>query len=269
MNHDILLPATPAAARHLVRLARVCRVEIDASVVALARQDLVTDEQVAEPGGGFMQQSPIVRAAIQFLLDHDMRAVLPLLDPAIDRSIPMLASRIAGHMPVTIATQTPKPWLLAARMAGVTDVVAKPHMTVLDPAFQEGRRDGVLILEWQSVATNPGHRIMAGLAREFRRTVIFGDPGLDIESHQRHLRLGVKVVPWSATDQTRHMAACLFPAMPTSLLHAGELQVARTNFFLDRGFRRHHPADVAFLFGIFVPDTEVGVVSEISLAIAA
>lgn len=185
-------------ARRLLHITALCRIDLDPAIAALATQDVLA---AANPLRG------IRRAATQFMLDCDLRCAVPLVLATLDRALVLNAVHLAGLQTVTIASGLRQRW---TQLLKTVDFDAK-ILTInqaFEPEHQDGRRDGVLLLDWPESGHSDWKLI--GLAKEFPRTIIIS------EAIQHPLLLN----PAHAAGDVSWwpMGHCLCPEMPDARL---------------------------------------------------
>lgn len=252
MNNDFTLPATPRAARHIMRMARLCDLDLDDRVRDLAEQDKLSDEIVKtlpKPEAGI---SSAQRALLDFVLDYGWRCIIPTLHSTMNRDALMVALSLPdAPRPITVATPNIQPWIEQRARYGLS----REEMCIQNPVdcaehnYQKGRRDGVLVIEWgqdpNAVPTTP---VLNGLAREWSKTLLWGDPRVNPDVAQNGWqRQGHSSWP---DFGIRQMVKTMWPEMPSRyLIPTPAIQMELRSM----GYVRTRPHDVAFMFGIFVP----------------
>ncbi len=225
--------------------------EIDPAIAALATEGLVDSVAFdALP----VRTCKAARSAIQTILDLGLRAAIPQVHPAFRRALPLLAARLAGASPISCVARIPDPWQDAARAAGVEVEIASPAEAT-DPAWQKGRRDGVLVVE----CFDPGpeaQAVVQALAREWPRALLWGrsdsldEKGSRIFGGPRSQEQNAGF-HWSEARGAAMMAMAMHPDAPTQLLVTNSRH--RREVLHTRGFAAHRPSDIAFLFRVVVP----------------
>lgn len=245
MNHDYLIDATPRVARQLVRLAEVAAIDLDPTIRALAAQDLLAPADLL---GLPVRLAERGRVAVQRLLDHDLRAVL-VTDrrvAAATRDAVLAAAALARARPITLALEDRTGWVDAARRFKLTvgtdpdedpDVLLVEPRELPSPAIATERRRAGLFVTDQGLI--PGLDSAATAAVEFPRTILL-----------------VAVSAWDAaqgclwfkTPEVAYAAAVLNGGAPHGPLINNPF--TRRTVLQPRGFLRHHPRDLAFLYGV-------------------
>lgn len=214
MNRDFALPATPASARILRKLAQVTAMNLDPAVAALA------DQGRAAVSASF---SPAEREAIQHILDTGMRCVLP--GPAI-RSVEMVAeaARIDGIEKVIVMGQHRQWWSQHFKPSAevefkkITDGVSPT-----DSDFFRENRHHLLVIE--SYSQGLGEQMM--FAHSFPKAISLS---AEISIPRLVANTGI-----------------LFDNDPSDALNLNGLQRRELEI---KGFKKTSPRDLAFLVNI-------------------
>lgn len=252
MIHDYEFAPTPALARRLLALSAICHLELHEGVASLAGQDLLSSD-------GFEAGSPLRRAAAQFLLDSGLRGVLPSLDPVLDRRLVVDTIAASGVTPVTIISRHAGSWRKALRGSVLRhDALVGNVDAVLDLEAIAGRRDGVLVMDWQHSERFSRHAKMAVLAREFPRTLIFCDTDAVAAAQQADFGLSVQgpALAWVQRSPTSlewdSMARVLFPDMPREVFSQGTAS-RWSGLAHGPAWRVTHRDELCLLFNVFLP----------------
>lgn len=246
MNHDYLLDATPRVARHLVRLAEIADIDLDDAIRALAAQDRLTPADFAKLPA---RLTPPARVAAQRLLDHDLRAVLVTdrRDHGMHRDVVLAAAKLAGARPITLALENRTGWVEAARRLGFTvdtDLSRDPDVLLVDPnelpspaLATEARRAGLFVTD--QYQQSYGMTSASSAASEFPRSILLVEVGAWDPAYG---------CLWFKTGEVAFAASVLHGAVPNSPLVNNAF--SRRTILQPRGFRRHHPRDLAFLYSV-------------------
>jgi hypothetical protein len=233
MNSDFTLPATSAVARRLLHIATLCKLDLDPAIVTLASQGRIAPDN---PLRG------VRRAAAQFMLDCDLRCAVPLVLSALDRTLILGAVHLAGSTKVTIATVNGarSRWPQVLKAAPFDSKIITLQQA-FEPEHQDGRRDGVLLLDWPYSDTN--HTMLVAIAREFPRTIIIS------EAVQHPLLIHPTYAPIDISWW--NLGHCLFPDMPDGRLF---FQEAFDRNITDSAlWSTRHFADMAIFYNVFSP----------------
>lgn len=261
MQQRVSLPASPAVARNLIRLAQTCRANIDPALMALAERDQITDEawQAVCPTDPPLPMS--YRDAVQFAIDHELRAVIPefnaRLFPGTSRLIPLLAAKITDVSPIVIVSESEaRGWHASTKAAGINAEIVDA-VTAADEEFQRGKRDGLLIISWERPEkVFNGTAIFRALACEWSRTLVYGNPLQNVDAAQRQFSFMEKMERnhdiWHKTSHLSDMASVLHPVMPTSVL-VTDRHRTRKEHLVPRGFLPRLARDTAFLCSVWAP----------------
>lgn len=248
MNLEFDLALTPATARRLVRLASIAEVEIDPAIAARANDDRIDFNALDLPVG----LTEWERNAVQFALDCALRLAIPSerAQPAWD--VALTAARISGVRPILVASPQTVKWTQHALRFGLSvsshagdepDILLRKIDKMIDQNLLYDRRGGLLIIDWKQV-----EEIRAtGLAREFERCIIVGNPTPTDD------RTDLKDSPYSGV--LGEMVKTLYPEIDTSPLT--EAAFGRARHLGSRGFRKTHPWHIGFLFNVetrFLPE---------------
>ena len=141
MNIDYALPATPGMARRMLHMAAVSKLDLDPAIHELAKLDLIEDDPT-------FPTSSLRRAALQFMLDCQMRCGVPFMAPGLDPSLLLTGAKLAGVSVLTVATEDKRTWkrsILAQPGLRRTQVIS--YNEAFEPEHQDGWREGLLIMD--------------------------------------------------------------------------------------------------------------------------
>lgn len=195
MNQDFALLATPANARRLQVFQRVCKIDLPASIEALAAEDRI-DESAFD---SMVCPCDSVKLMItQFLLDCDLRgAIQTAYHPEFHPIALLNAVRLAKPDLVIVATNRRRIWQSASIAVNLPiRQIADPSSYTVEGSLASVDRHATVIYDVDHITT-PAMRY---LSREFARTIIYEHREL---SH---------VMPWP------FWARMLFPGMPHPLM---------------------------------------------------
>ena len=217
MNRDFALPATPGRARTLRKLAAISGMFFDPKLEALAETGL------AEVGNDFADDE---KAAIQSILDHGMRCIVP--GPMI-RCFELVveAAKMDGIKKIVALTPNKNWWLDRASMAkasGIEIIIKQAHRSdVIDSDFIREHRDQLVVFD-ANVYNSEFQRLFA---HSFPKAIaLSNDIGMN------------HIIP---------IITVLFPNAPAELL--GTNFMSRREFEV-KGFTASRPADLAFLLNV-------------------
>jgi hypothetical protein len=246
----VALPRTPASARKLMRVARLTGSVLDPAIEDLSQEDRIRPDDIE--GYGLPDVTAIQVEAIQFMLDHNLRAAIARIHAELIPVLPLIAARIA-NVPVTIASNQKRKWLQVGEKIRGLDVEVMDYTDALR-SRHEGR-DGLILIDWNKVPrVYDPEPLFAGLCREFRHAIIFGDPaddptgaydgrgpvdGRNENPMLRRFRLSM---------QCQAMAASLHPY----LRHDG-LLTKNHNSLRELGITSALLSDIAALRGLYMP----------------
>lgn len=219
LNRDFSLPATPGRARILRKLAAISGMFFDPKLEAMAETGL------AKIGNDFADDE---KAAIQSILDHGMRCIMP--GPMI-RSFEMVAeaAKIDGIKKIIVLTPNKNWWLDRASMVksiGIEMIIKQAHRSdITDSDFIREHRDQLVVFD-ASIHNSEFQRLFA---HSFPKAIALSN---DIGMH--HLIPIINV---------------LFPNAPAELLGANFMSRRK---FEAKGFTAFKPVDFAFLLNIVI-----------------
>jgi hypothetical protein len=234
------LSATPSVARLLVRLAAVMNLELDPEIVALAQDPYPLDfsKATALPSPLTFRQIQ----AIQFATDMSLRCVFA---EANLRAEALLSVWMNGHVPIVVTNlERRTQWRNAAIDLGIhADVV--DQVTACSAEFQKERRTRPIIIDMPHVKDTA-----EALSIEFPKTIMIGDAFGDADFRTSY-RSGSM---WRAKSLIPLMSSILYPTMPSH-------EFLTKGFGYEKGLALYGlkaslPADIAFLFGVFIPSPE-------------
>lgn len=237
MNQDFLFDASPRVARHLVRLSEIANIDLDDAIREMASQDLISQEAYLGIPKRFQEAE---YAAIQRLVDHAMRAVLVVNRFSSYQAVVLAAAKISGIRPIVLALDSTMGWENAARLMGMTvghnpnadtDVLIVSMTDMPSPEIAtEERRAGLLVVDSPS---DPFGMSPAKCASEFPNTIVLVTPTAS---------------DWFKSAEVAMAANLLHGSVPSNaLIHN---QFNRRSILQPRGFKRHHPVDLSFLFTV-------------------
>lgn len=196
MNIDFALPATGANARRLLHIANVFGLNLDKKISEIAKEDLIPDQDE------FLPLTGVRKAATQFIIDCDFRCAILRLSVEIDRYLIVNALALSKkYSKITVVSNTPVYWKTCFK--GFSDFDVKYYSTedIFKPEYQNGRRDGVLLMDF--TYHNPSY--ITSLAREFPKTIIYWESANNIEN--------IENTPWL------DMGHALYPNFPGNDRH--------------------------------------------------
>jgi len=262
MNQDFLLPATPAVARKLVRFADLTSLDLDPRIRSLAERDRVT----ADAFDPFLCPATPERIVLtQFLLDAGLRAGVVAPGGPTQTTI-LNAARLMGVEKVIIASRDPKRWKEAVAGSGLpkTAFVMLSHRAAFREEEQEGRRDGLMVLDWHDTTiTFETTELFTAIAREFPRTVILADEAalesiaqgrfmLDMSLGLYQFGRPVPYVEQSSSLPWWELAAVLYPEMPLGHFTLGDRHIER-EVMPRTTWGNAKRNDLAHFYNVFLP----------------
>ncbi|RYD62530.1 MAG: hypothetical protein EOP83_14370 [Verrucomicrobiaceae bacterium] len=222
--------------------------KIGPDMFALAEQGYLGPDDYA----GLPATSEIEQAAIQRLIDYNMRGLLLSPSTASARRTALSAARLTQPSSVIVSTTSPRHWFESAAEFGFsasanpqeqTDCLIISPTILLGQATLAHRRDGVLLIDHQDGYMNSEFDLyaasMAGPAREVRKTVlIYNFASLLAAFHG-----------WSRQCDISLQGALkdLWPEASLEVLRQTPTVVGALKA---RGFRKCRSADLYFMFNV-------------------
>jgi hypothetical protein len=198
MNADFGLPLTGAIARRFLYLNTVMALDLDPKIKDIAKTGLLDQQDDLIP------IHPIARAATQFMHDCGFRCGMPSFSDYIDIPLVLSALKAGNISQITISSHNTKHWKSALRNYHFDDVQIFSHNDAFQPENQDGRRDGVMIIDWTNTQMNYLYSVMRSIATEFPKTIVFMNQGVYGCSRNDYYN-----------DFWYHIATIIYPDMPT------------------------------------------------------
>ena len=224
-------------ARRLVKLSRICSIDLDPAIADLAKTGLQPDSAFDEFLG------PSERAAIQAIFDYDFRAVLPAAQA---HTVAIAACRQADIRPVVVYTKHGKIWDKLAIKWGYTPGkdfhTFAPSETDLDADFVKEHRHGILLLDESGSGSMLRRYNFAGMiAQDFPRTMVLTES--------------------KPISQLKTAAEIISPCSPIDFLEITSLGMRRELEF--GGFTTTKPEDLSMLLSIITELTSFHVNTDV------
>lgn len=171
MNADFALPATPGLARRLLHIAAVSKLDLDPAIHELAKRDLIEDDPT-------FPISNLRRAALQFMLDCQMRCGVPFMAPGMDHSLLLIGAKLAGTSVLTVVTEDRGLWKRSTKaMPGLQRLQVIGFNEAFEPEYQDGWREGLLIMDIPYDVPFRTMNKLCCVGREFPHTITTGRTG--------------------------------------------------------------------------------------------
>lgn len=192
----------------------------------------------------------------QFMIDCNMRTIIPAIHKEMDRETILNAVRIVGANHLTIATKNILPWKMLLKHQAIKQntVFGKLSKTVAE-TFDKERRAGILIIDWNAGHNDPAHMaMMTMLAREFPRTIVYA-------SHKEIMPRQGELLPKHQSFKPEkfrwmELTQILFPEMPNDCSRSCR------DFFHAHIHRPtwkvRHVDDLCMLYNTFLPRIILG-----------
>lgn len=195
MNRDFVLPATPAVARRLLLLKRLCPIDLPDDLAELAQRDRIGE---AAFDAMICPYTPERAAVTQFLLDNNLRGIVQARGhPCINELSMLNIARLAAAAKITVLTRRAGCWRAAANAWFLDHVDIRPPLNLTGRWIDE-RRGGPLIIDLH----DDNYRLFCRpLMREFPQVMFY--QSLQVSPTPR--------LHW------RELAALLFPTMPSPI----------------------------------------------------
>lgn len=196
MNQDFALLATPANARRLLLFQQVCALEIADELHAIAKHDMIGEHHF---DALVCPYHPVKRAITQFLLDCNLRGIVPAdFHPEYNEIALLHALKLAHSEHIHIITNKSSRWTAPIAALSLEARTRTSQFLQLTKEEIDCRHNTVVVLDCNLSTMRNRLRIAA---QEFPQIIIY-------QSDDGHIDLHTQWIIW---------AHLLFPTMPHPL----------------------------------------------------